>query len=77
MNRRKRCCCAIIYKRVPPKPAKGASNLHMRFNLSAVKPGQVLLSKEVTGSAVPAVLLLPLFPLGCVLYCKKRRRMTA
>ena len=29
---------------------EGASNLHMRFNLSAVKPGQVLLSKEVTGS---------------------------
>lgn len=28
----------------------GASNLHMRFNLSAVKPGQVLLTKEVTGS---------------------------
>lgn len=29
----------------------GASNLHMRFNLSAVKPGQVLLTKEVTGSS--------------------------
>ena len=28
----------------------GASNLHMRFNLSAVKPGQVLLTKEVSGS---------------------------
>ena len=30
---------------------EGASNLHLRFNLSAVKPGQVLLSKEVTGSS--------------------------
>ena len=29
---------------------EGASNLHLRFNLSAVKPGQVLLSKEVSGS---------------------------
>ena len=28
----------------------GASNLHMRFNLTAVKPGEVTLSKEVTGS---------------------------
>lgn len=29
---------------------KGASNLHMRFNLSYVTPGNVLLSKKVTGS---------------------------
>ena len=29
----------------------GASNLHMRFNLSYVKPGNVLLSKKVTGSS--------------------------
>ncbi len=28
----------------------GASNLHMRFNLTAVKPGEVTLSKKVTGS---------------------------
>ena len=28
----------------------GASNLHMRFNLSYVTPGSVVLSKEVTGS---------------------------
>ena len=28
----------------------GASNLHMRFNLTAVKPGEVTLSKTVTGS---------------------------
>ncbi|MBR2810740.1 MAG: hypothetical protein IKD69_05095, partial [Solobacterium sp.] len=28
----------------------GASNLHMRFNLSAVKPGQVLLNKTVSGT---------------------------
>ena len=28
----------------------GASNLHMRFNLSDVKPGQVVLSKELAGS---------------------------
>ncbi|MCR4814525.1 MAG: hypothetical protein K5879_06850 [Lachnospiraceae bacterium] len=28
----------------------GASNLHLRFNLSAVKPGQVMLSKEVSGT---------------------------
>ena len=28
----------------------GASNLFMRFNLTAVKPGEVTLSKEVTGS---------------------------
>ncbi|MBR1899799.1 MAG: hypothetical protein IJ820_01910, partial [Lachnospiraceae bacterium] len=27
----------------------GASNLHMRFNLSSVKPGTVLLSKELSG----------------------------
>ena len=27
----------------------GASNLHMRFNLASVKPGSVLLSKELTG----------------------------
>ena len=27
----------------------GASNLHMRFNLAAVKPGTVLLSKEIVG----------------------------
>jgi hypothetical protein len=33
----------------------------------------------IAGSAVPAVLLviLPLFPLGCILYCKKRRRTAA
>ncbi|HAG05109.1 MAG TPA: hypothetical protein DCG28_06655 [Lachnospiraceae bacterium] len=29
----------------------GASNLHMRFNLSDVKPGQVVLSKELSGSS--------------------------
>ena len=29
----------------------GASNLRMRFNLSAVTPGQVLLKKEITGTA--------------------------
>ncbi|MBR6401532.1 MAG: hypothetical protein IKS17_10005 [Firmicutes bacterium] len=29
----------------------GASNLHMRFNLSDVKPGQVVLSKELEGSS--------------------------
>ena len=28
----------------------GASNLYMRFNLTAVKPGEVTLTKEVTGS---------------------------
>ena len=28
----------------------GASNLHMRFNLTAVKPGEVTLSKKITGS---------------------------
>ena len=28
----------------------GASNLHMRFNLSSVKPGNVLLEKKVSGS---------------------------
>ena len=28
----------------------GASNLHMRFNLSSVKPGQILLSKEISGT---------------------------
>ena len=28
----------------------GASNLHMRFNLTAVKPGEITLSKKVTGS---------------------------
>ena len=28
----------------------GASNLYMRFNLTAVKPGEVTLSKKVTGS---------------------------
>ncbi|MCR5292202.1 MAG: hypothetical protein K6E28_04880 [Eubacterium sp.] len=28
----------------------GASNLHLRFNLSAVKPGQVMLSKKVLGN---------------------------
>ena len=28
----------------------GASNLHMRFNLTAVKPGEVTLTKKVTGS---------------------------
>lgn len=28
----------------------GASNLHMRLNLAAVKPGEVMLSKKVTGS---------------------------
>ena len=28
----------------------GASNLHMRFNLSSVKPGQVLLTKKITGT---------------------------
>ena len=28
----------------------GASNLHMRFNLASVKPGTVVLSKEVTGT---------------------------
>ena len=28
----------------------GASNLHMRFNLTAVRPGEVTLSKKVTGS---------------------------
>ena len=28
----------------------GASNLHMRFNLAAVKPGEVTLSKKITGS---------------------------
>ena len=28
----------------------GASNLHMRFNLSSVKPGTVILSKQVTGT---------------------------
>ena len=28
----------------------GASNLHMRFNLAAVRPGEVNLSKKVTGS---------------------------
>ena len=28
----------------------GASNLHMRFNLASVKPGQILLSKEISGT---------------------------
>ena len=28
----------------------GASNLHMRFNLAAVKPGTVILSKELSGT---------------------------
>ena len=32
---------------------KGASNLHMRFNLSAVKPGQVLLQKQLSGTDKP------------------------
>lgn len=31
----------------------GASNLHMRFNLSAVKPGQVLLQKLISGTDKP------------------------
>ena len=35
----------------------GASNLHMRFNLASVKPGTVLLSKELSGvDAVESVL---------------------
>ncbi|MBQ6382563.1 MAG: hypothetical protein IJJ42_03045 [Clostridia bacterium] len=29
---------------------EGASNLRMRFNLAAITPGQVLLSKEITGT---------------------------
>ena len=32
---------------------RGASNLHMRFNLSAVKPGQVLLQKQLSGTDRP------------------------
>ena len=28
----------------------GASNLHMRFNLSSVKPGQVILNKQISGT---------------------------
>ena len=28
----------------------GASNLHMRFNLAAVKPGSFILSKKLTGT---------------------------
>ena len=32
---------------------KGASNLHMRFNLSAVKPGQILLQKQISGTDKP------------------------
>lgn len=28
----------------------GASNLHMRFNLSSVKPGQILLNKQISGT---------------------------
>ena len=31
----------------------GASNLHMRFNLSAVKPGQVLMQKQLSGTDRP------------------------
>lgn len=32
----------------------GASNLHMRFNLSAVKPGTFVLSKKLSGTEDPA-----------------------
>ena len=28
----------------------GASNLHMRFNLSSVKPGQIMLNKQISGT---------------------------
>ena len=28
----------------------GASNLHMRFNISQIKPGNVMLTKKVSGS---------------------------
>ena len=31
----------------------GASNLHMRFNLASVKPGQIVLNKQISGTNKP------------------------
>ena len=35
----------------------GASNLHMRFNLASIRPGTVLLSKELSGVDAPETVL--------------------
>ena len=48
----------------------GASNLHMRFNLSAVKPGAFILSKKLSGTENPANNLIE-FPYQIWYYSKQ------
>ena len=48
----------------------GASNLHMRFNLAAVKPGTVTLSKTLSGTESPSNSLIE-FPYQIVYKTKK------
>ena len=48
----------------------GASNLHMRFNLAAVKPGSFILSKKLSGTDHPANDLIE-FPYQIIYRSKK------
>ena len=47
----------------------GASNLHMRFNLAAVKPGSFILTKKLSGTENPANDLIE-FPYQIVYYTR-------